>query len=331
MSAARRLERAWYDGAPWLCLLWPLEALFRLGTALRRALYRHGLLQRYRAAVPVVVVGNITVGGTGKTPVVIALVEALQAAGLSPGVVSRGYGASAGGFPHRLGAASTAAEAGDEPLLIFQRTGAPCVVDPKRSRAARELERSGVDIIISDDGLQHYALARDLEIAILDDVRRTGNGHCLPAGPLREPLSRLQHVDFSLYRGSEDTAQGVRYRAVAVQSLDDPARHYPLSAFAGDKTVQAVAGIGQPAQFFATLRAAGLAVQAHRFPDHHAYVAEDFANLPAGPILMTEKDAVKCRALLSAARRAQAWFLRIEAELPQPVIDRVVALARRGR
>ncbi|GAB3272223.1 tetraacyldisaccharide 4'-kinase [Parahaliea aestuarii] len=329
MSAVERLERAWYQGAPWLCLLWPLEALFRLMTALRRWLYRRGVLARYRPAVPVVVVGNITVGGTGKTPVVIALVEALQRAGLQPGVVSRGYGATAGHFPHRLDGQSTAAQAGDEPLLIFQRTAAACVVDPQRARAARELEGCGVDIIVSDDGLQHYGLDRDYEIAVLDAARGSGNGHCLPAGPLREPVSRLQRVQYRLYRGSDDAATGVRYRADALISLCGTQRRL-LSDFAGAERVQALAGIGQPAQFFATLEAAGLSVQAHSFPDHHAYSAADFAALPAGPIIMTEKDAVKCRPLLPAGRRADAWFLRIDAELPQALLEQVIALARRG-
>ncbi|MFV0277098.1 MAG: tetraacyldisaccharide 4'-kinase, partial [Parahaliea sp.] len=203
MSLASRLQRDWYQGAAWLWLLRPLEALYRGLGALRRWLYRRRLLSSYRASVPVVVVGNITIGGTGKTPVVIALVEALRAAGARPGVVSRGYGGRAPHYPLVLVAGVSAAEAGDEPLLIFQRSGVPCAVAPDRPAAVRALEGGdGVDIIISDDGLQHYALGRDCEIAVLDSERGTGNGFCLPAGPLREPVSRLAAVDYVLYRGS---------------------------------------------------------------------------------------------------------------------------------
>ena len=214
MSVSDRgaLVEAWYRGAWWLWLLRPLEFLFRSLAALRRLAYRAGLLRSYRAPLPVVVVGNITVGGTGKTPVVIALVEQLQAAGLRPGVVSRGYGAGQGSFPHRVGAGSRADECGDEPLLIHRRTGCPCVVDPDRPRALRALLESGpLDLVVCDDGLQHYALQRDLEIAVLDANSLVGNGFCLPAGPLREPVRRLQSVDFTLYRGGGEPGNAVHY------------------------------------------------------------------------------------------------------------------------
>jgi tetraacyldisaccharide 4'-kinase len=316
------LEAAWYRNAWWLWLLRPFELLFRLLAGSRRLLYASGILKTYRAVKPVIVIGNITVGGTGKTPVVIALVEALQGRGLKPGVVSRGYGAAGGVFPHRVSTGSVASDCGDEPLLIFQRTGVPCVVDPDRSAAVRELlAQESVDIVISDDGLQHYALGRDLEVALLDKDRMVGNGFCLPAGPLREPVSRLESVDFVLYRNGVDADTAVAYEARAWVNLQRGDER-PLDFFAGQQ-VNAVAGIGQPAQFFATLHGLGIKAREQVFPDHHQYSATDFSPLPDGPILMTEKDAVKCRDLVSE----EAWFLRINALLPPRLIDAAAHLA----
>jgi tetraacyldisaccharide 4'-kinase len=272
----------------------------------------------------VVVVGNITVGGTGKTPVTIALVEALQSAGLRPGVVSRGYGATAGVFPHRVGAGSTAAECGDEPLLIHRRTGCPCVVDPVRPAAVRYLlAQEPVDLVISDDGLQHYALGRDLEIALVDARVGLGNGFCLPAGPLREPPTRLRQVDYVLHRGGEDPATAFHYRHEILVNLTSGATR-PLSPQGLDGTVYAVAGIGRPQPFFDTLAAAGFRVIPRVFPDHHAYLPGDFAGLVDRPVIMTEKDAVKCAGIAGQ----NAWYLRISAELPSRLLEAVIALAR---
>jgi tetraacyldisaccharide 4'-kinase len=271
-----------------------------------------------------VVVGNITVGGTGKTPVVIALVEALQAKGLRPGVVSRGYGASAKQFPHRVSEHSTAADCGDEPLLIFRRTGCPCVVSPSRPDAVRALLADDpVDIVLSDDGLQHYALGRDMEIAVLDTTAGTGNGFCLPAGPLREAPGRLVEVDHVLYRGGNDPASAVRYQVQGLVNLGN-SQGCSLSAEVFPQGVYAVAGIGRPQQFFASLRQAGLDIEPREFPDHHVYTASDFSSLNDKPVIMTEKDAVKCAGLAGD----NAWYLRISATLPEAVIDSVLALAR---
>jgi tetraacyldisaccharide 4'-kinase len=314
---------AWYSGAWWLWLLRPLELLFRLVTFVRRSLYRLGLLKVYRPDKPVVVVGNITVGGTGKTPVVIALVEALQAAGLRPGVVSRGYGATGGLFPHWVSVASSAADCGDEPLLIFRRTGCPCVVSPSRPDAVRALlTGTPVDVVISDDGLQHYALARDMEIAVVDARRGTGNGFCLPAGPLREPRSRLESVDFVLYRGGDEPDVAVRYELDGLVNIVSGERR-ALAAEAFPGPVNAVAGIGQPEQFFHSLRAAGLDVEPHVFPDHHVYSAADLSPLGDRPIIMTEKDAVKCAAIAGN----NAWYLQMSARLPDALVRAVVSLA----
>jgi tetraacyldisaccharide 4'-kinase len=318
-ASGSSLEAAWYRGAPWLWLLLPLEGLFRIIASLRRGLYRLGLLRSYRAAKPVVVVGNITVGGTGKTPVVIALVEALQARGIKPGVVSRGYGATETNFPHQLSSGSLAAQCGDEPLLMHRRTGAPIVVDPDRGRAVATLLGSEeVDIVLSDDGLQHYALQRDFEIALLDAQRGTGNGHCLPVGPLREPVSRLASVDWVLYRGGAQPDNSVTYQPVTWVNVVS-AEERGLEAFAGAPEVLALAGIGQPEQFFASLAALGVEFESRVFDDHHHFIAEDFASLQGRTILMTEKDAVKCQSLAGA----NAWYLRIDARLPAKLVDAV--------
>ncbi len=321
-AASDALVAAWYGGARWPWLLRPLEAVFRAVTALRRRLYRWGLLTTYRAPVPVVIVGNITVGGTGKTPVVIALVEALQARGVKVGVVSRGYGADRISGCHRVGPGSTARDCGDEPLLIHQRTGCPCVVAPLRARAVRNLLAStAVDLIISDDGLQHYALERDLEIAVVDHERRWGNGFCLPAGPLREPLSRLRSVDRVVFRGSADPLQGVQYLPLALVNLATGATRRPCpDDFA--VVVHAVAGIGQPEQFFAQLEQLGFKLQPHVFGDHHDFTAADLSALGDKPVIMTEKDAVKCRDIAGDG----AWYLKIDARLPATLIDEVAAL-----
>ena len=317
------LENAWYRGAWWLWLLRPLELLFRLGAAARRGLYRIGLLRVYRAPVPVVVVGNITVGGTGKTPVVIALVEYLQARGIRIGVVSRGYGGTGSATAHWVDSDSDPGQCGDEALLVHRRTDCPCVVAPSRAHAVRVLlARTSVDIIVSDDGLQHYGLARDMEIALLDEQRRTGNGFCLPAGPLRETRARLESTDFVLYRGSADPLTGVQYIGEGLVNLRSGEQRSVTPAALGQE-VFAVAGIGQPGQFFEALESYGFRVQPLCFPDHHRYSPGDFDRLAGKPIIMTEKDAVKCSGLAGA----DAWYLKISAQLPQAVTTAVAALA----
>jgi len=320
------LVNAWYRGAWWLWLLRPLEGLFRLLAAVRLGLYRIAILPAYRSPVPVVVVGGITVGGAGKTPVVIALVQALQDRGVRVGVVSRGYGASdasdASG-PYRVGDDSEAWQCGDEPLLIYRRAGCPVMVAARRALAAEALVNTGaVDLIISDDGLQHYAMARDMEIAVLDAALAVGNGFCLPAGPLREPPGRLRSVDYLLYRGGRDAATAVSYLPVELVNLaTGETRAFNPAVF--DSPVYAVAGIAHPQPFFASLRAAGFAIRSRAFPDHHPYRVEDFTALQDLPIIMTEKDAVKCASFAGQ----QAWYLRMEAQLPPALVTKVAALA----
>jgi len=317
------LVAAWYERRWWLIFLRPLEFLFRGFAAIRRALFALGLKAVWSAPKPVVIVGNITVGGTGKTPVVIALLEYLQAQGIKPGVVSRGYGATRGVFPHTVTQHSSAEDCGDEPLLIFRRTGCPCVVAPARVTAVQQLlADNDVDIVLCDDGLQHYALARDLEIVVIDERRRLGNGWCLPAGPLREPVARLRQIDHIVYRGSTDPQCGVSYRNQALVNLLS-GEEISLSPDLLGCNVHALAGIGQPAQFFAALEQAGFAITRHIFADHHRYTADDLVHLHGRPIIMTEKDAVKCRDFV----QSDAWYLKISAQLPEPLKQAVLDLA----
>lgn len=309
-----KLAEAWYGPRRRLFWLWPLHVLMRLLVALRRGLYRLRVLPSGHPGIPVIVVGNIAVGGTGKTPLVLWLVEYLRAQGWQPGIVSRGYGGKAERYPCEVTAQSSASVVGDEPLLLQRLSNVPVVVDPLRLRAARRLRELGCDIVISDDGLQHYAMQRDIEIAVIDAVRQLGNGWLLPAGPLRELPQRLQQVALRVGNGAAipslaEHAMLLRPSQCLPVSGQQPAR--ALESFAGQQ-VHAVAGIGNPARFFASLRAAGVIVQAHPFPDHHAYQATDLP-WPDQPILMTEKDAVKC----AAFGQSNMWFVRVQADLDE--------------
>lgn len=322
--SAAFLVRAWYSDAAWLRVLRPLEWCYRGAVALRRAAYSSGVLSSYRPPLPVVVVGNITVGGTGKTPVVISLVEELRRLGIRAGVVSRGYGASGRDFPHTVDADSRPAECGEEALLVRRRTQCPCVVAPSRVAAVKALLRDfAVDVIVCDDGLQHYALDRDLQIVMYDARTGFGNGHCLPAGPLREPLQALDSVDFVLARGLSDHATGVHYRVDGLFNLRSGERREPSPAIVGTE-VYAIAGVGQPEYFFDSLRAQGFTLHTRVFSDHYRYRAQDFAALTDKPILMTEKDAVKCHSLVGD----NAWYLKVSAILPETVITAVASLVK---
>lgn len=311
---ARWVER-WHDGHWLFRLLLPLGGLFRAVTTLRRLAYARGWLQGWRAPVPVIVIGNITVGGTGKTPLTLALVERLLMAGWKPGIVSRGYGGQAG-YPFRVQASSLAAVVGDEPLLLARRSGVPVVVDPQRARGVRHLlAHSDCDLVVCDDGLQHYALARDLEIVVIDGQRGFGAGLPLPAGPLREPVSRLADADLLVING-DWRAEGSA-PAGAVTMVLQPGTWLPVGEGGGQPPapgpVHAVAGIGHPPRFFALLERLGYTPVAHPFPDHHAYQADELQFSPPLPVVMTEKDAVKCAGLAPA----DSWFMPVQAILPE--------------
>lgn len=313
MSFVDRLQRAWYQGHPALSLLAPLEVLYRRVVTAKRRKFLAGRSDSYRAPVPVIVVGNITVGGTGKTPLILWLIEHCRRRGLRVGVVSRGYGARPPTFPWRVQPEHLAAQAGDEPLLIVQRTGVPLMIDPDRSRAVRALlESEPLDLILSDDGLQHYRLARDLELVLIDAARGLGNRRCLPAGPLREPADRLRSVDAVLFNGAEaDSPEGYAFtlrpsRLIELASGDA----WPLDHFPQGQQLHAVAGIGNPQRFFTTLEALHWRPIPHPFADHARYSLEQLTFSPALPLVMTEKDAVKCRAFA-----LPGWcYLQVQAE-----------------
>lgn len=325
----RWLEARWYGGA--LVPFW-LSALSHAYGAIAARRRMRLQARAERLPVPVIVVGNISVGGSGKTPAVIALADALCRAGHTAGVISRGYGGTAE-KPHVVAPEDDPAVCGDEPLLIRRRAGVPVVVARDRVAAGRcLLEMHAVDAIVADDGLQHYRLHRDIEIAIIDGRRRFGNGRLLPAGPLREPESRLSQVDLVLVNGRREADElgfdlklGDAYALVAGERRS-------LRDFAGEP-VHAVAGIGDPSRFFEALRAAGLEITEHAFPDHHAYAADDLDFTDGAPVLMTEKDAVKC------TRFAQSsWYaVPVTADIPTYAFDLIlsklaaVPLSRRGR
>lgn len=315
MSLKTALADCWYRrGCAWTYLLAPATGLFILLSALRRLGYRLGLRPIARLPVPVVVVGNIAVGGTGKTPFVIWLVEALRRAGRHPGIVSRGHGGSSL-EPVPVDSASDPAACGDEPVLLARRTGCPVWVGRRRGDAAKAMLRAHpeVDVLVCDDGLQHYALARDIEIAVVDGVRGHGNGWRLPVGPLREAPGRLDGVDAVIVNGVSDAAVGfpgsfaMRLVPGEFVNLRHPERRGGSEAFQNGP-VHAVAGIGHPQRFFDTLADLGLSVVPHGFPDHHAFTVAD---LPAGTVIMTEKDAVKCAAFV----RDDLWSLGVDAQV----------------
>lgn len=299
MSFANRLQRAWYHGHPGLALLAPLEAIYKRVVIAKRNRFLAGSADSYRASVPVVVVGNITVGGTGKTPLILWLIEHCRSRGLNVGVVSRGYGATPRSYPWKISADDAAHEAGDEPLLIVQRTGVPVFIDPDRPRAVREMLRlESVDLILSDDGLQHYRLARDLELVLIDASRGLGNGRCLPAGPLREPAERLESVDAVLFNGAtEDTVSGYAFSLQPSRLIELVSNEsWQLDHYPPGQQLHAVAGIGNPQRFFTTLETLHWRPIPHPFADHARYSLEQLTFSPALPLVMTEKDAVKCRA-----------------------------------
>lgn len=304
-------------------LLWPLSLLFRCLAACRRQLYRSGLLKTWQAPVPVIIVGNISVGGTGKTPVVIALVDWLKAQGYKPGVISRGYGGQKHSVPTLLDAQSEPSDVGDEPVLIARRTGAPVCVFPLRIESAKALlNANDCDVLIADDGLQHYALERDLEIIVVDAQKLHGNGFCLPAGPLREPVSRIGKQAYTLYNRTQASDDGNSFTLVPgdLVALDNSQKK-SASSLAGIE-VLACAGTASPERFFKTLSSFGIRLNTRVFPDHHPYTAGDFEN-PAGlPIVMTEKDAVKC----TNFGLKNAWYLPVETTLPEPLKKRVLTM-----
>jgi len=337
------LTAPWYAERARPSLLTPLSWLYGGVVALRRRAYAAGWLTSVRVPQVVIIVGNLTVGGSGKTPLTLYLVEALRAQGLKVGILSRGYGRS-GSAALVVSADSDWCAVGDEPLLLARRSGAPTVVARDRVAGARLLGELGAQVIVCDDGLQHLRLARDLQIVVIDGTRGFGNGRLLPAGPLREPAARLAAADLVVLNGAARHASlaalpggapllNMQLRAGLAQSLGGEGAR-GLASFAGSP-VHAVAGIGSPARFFATLRAAGLELIEHPFPDHHPLTPAELDFGDSLPVLMTEKDAVKC----TGFARAGLWYVPVAAHLSDAdaqqllrcVQDRVRAVATQSR
>jgi len=330
----RFVDRHWYGEPTALARgLWPLEACYRGMVALRRPLQR--LLASPQAQVPVIVVGNLAVGGTGKTPLVLALAQQLQATGLRVGIVSRGHGGAGARMTRRVLSSDAAGEVGDEALLLALRSDAPVWVGRDRAATVRALlAASAVDVVLSDDGLQHYRMARAMEICVLDGSRWLGNGRCLPAGPLREPRARLAGVDFVLANGEPQHDEPRVHGVMHIEALewrrvsDDSA--LPLSAFGPGQRVHALAGIGNPRRFFDSLAALGLQPVEHAYPDHHRWQPHELRFDDALRVVMTEKDAVKCRAFAPADSLALRVGARLPAALMPAVRARIAEFATRG-
>lgn len=329
----RSLENAWYRGAGWLVLLWPLSLLFRPLAALRRG-YHRSVSRLHKTPVPVIVVGNVSVGGTGKTPFIIGLGKALRKAGLRPGVISRGYLGKAPDYPFSVQPDSPVEQVGDEALLIARALDCPMVVDPDRVRALEKICADyQCDVVLSDDGMQHYALPRDLEIAVIDGERLFGNGLCLPAGPLREPVSRLRSIPYLVVNGTPtqrelppelSRAHAMTLEPTYLTNLRTGSRKpFKGAPFNIGTTVHAVTGIGNPNRFFRLLSTLPYKITRHDFPDHHPFSEEDFAGLAIDerqPVVMTEKDAVKCEAFAGP----NFWYLAVDLKLTEQVMAQLV-------
>ena len=326
------LQHQWYKKSSPHLLLRLFAALFSCLIQCRYWAYRKGILKTHWLSVPVIVVGNLTLGGTGKTPLVIFLAQELMRQGLHPAVLSRGYQGSAK-IPQRVYAHSDVSIAGDEPVMMAQQLSCPIWIGRRRVEAARQLldAHAEVDVIICDDGLQHYALARDLEVVVFDGERGVGNGLIFPAGPLREPLARLHCADIAVFNGDmvrdkaliktleSLTSFTMRLNPADAISLNDAKQHRTLKSFK-HQHITAIAGIGHPERFFKQLRQHDIQVNGLAFPDHHAYVQADFAELASTTLVMTEKDAVKCRHL----SLGDAWYFPVTAEVSKQLVKLVM-------
>ncbi|MGZ4981270.1 MAG: tetraacyldisaccharide 4'-kinase [Methylobacter sp.] len=324
-TLSRWLVDIWYKDPFIGVWLMPLGFVFSDFVKFRKFLYRIGVLKKHTLPVPVIVIGNITVGGTGKTPLIIWLAELLKSEGFKPGMISRGYGGQAEVWPQWVDVHSTAEQVGDEALLIAKQTSCPMAVSPIRADAAKLLlEKSDCNVILSDDGLQHYALNRDIEIAVIDGERRFGNGYCLPAGPLREPIERLQSVNFVVVNGEkyEDNEFSMQITGNTAVNLANGAQK-PLQEFSAT-SCHALAGIGNPDRFFKLLESAGLRCKTHSFSDHYKFRQNDILFPGSEAVLMTEKDAVKCMEFADD----QHWYIPVNAVPEAGFSEQLLSLLR---
>lgn len=320
------MPRLWRTRSPVVVLLLPLSWLYAGIVRIRRACYDSGMLEVVRFPRPVVVVGGITVGGSGKTPLVMHVVRMLEAGGRRPGIVSRGYGGRARGAPLVVDRTTPVSECGDEPAMLARRLGVPIVVDADRPRGVNTLITTlDCDVVVSDDGLQHYAMDRQVEIAVVGGGGHAGNGYCLPAGPLREPLARLREVDMVVSNGGppEPGWYTMNLRIEGLRRLNGNEER-PLADFRG-RRVHAVAGTGSPHGFFEMLADLGLDIEAHPFPDHHRYESRDFEGMTGASIVMTEKDAVKCTDM----PLDDAWYAPVSIELDDGFDKNLTELLKR--
>ena len=326
MPLRNLILRNWQSTGLMAYCLVPVSWIYWLIITTRKKCYDWKLLTSYRAPVPLIVVGNISVGGSGKTPLVMHLVEQLKERGMKPAVISRGYG-GAGPFPLIVDADMAPTVCGDEPALIVRRTQVPMVVGPNRAEdIALLVDRFDIDVVISDDGLQHYALARDIEISLIDETVISDNNFLLPAGPLREPRSRLDCVDFAVhhvnYQG--ETHAAAEPQKIQMQLVPLAPRRVDMNerdqTFPRQGIVHAVAGIGQPDRFFRTCEALGMEIVRHAFADHHHFKAEDLQFGDSQPVLMTEKDAVKCRQFATEKH----WYLPVDAKLSDGFTEQIL-------
>lgn len=316
------LQQAYNQHWTWpTYLLWPFSKIFELIVAVRYFFYRHHLLKSYRFAIPIIVVGNITVGGTGKTPFVIWLAAFLKEKGYRPGIVSRGTGVKKHKEqPHQVTQEDVASEVGDESVLLFQHTDCPIVIHRNRVKAIKHLLKlNNCNIIICDDGLQHYRLQRDFEIVLIDGTRRLGNNQLLPAGPLRESIQRLNRVDAIIVNESQEKDE-YTMNLVPIELISCKNQHIKkkIADFKHQK-IHAVAGIGNPNRFFDSLINSGLAIIPHVFPDHYHYESQDIYFEDELPVVMTQKDAVKCDQFVDERH----WWLRITTIINEPCIEKL--------
>jgi len=304
----------WYSKNILSYLLWPFSLLWQWGMQLRQSLYKCGIFGSTHFPVPIIVVGNLTVGGNGKTPMIIALFKLLQEMGFKPGIVSRGYGGALKKGAYLVTATSNASLVGDEPLLLARRLNCPLAIGAKRVEAVNLLlAHHDCDVVLSDDGLQHLAMGRTMELIIVDGERQFGNGFCLPAGPLRESIKRLQTTQWVIYHSTEPVyLQRFFLQPHCFRSVTKPECTRPLQAFAHQR-VAAIAAIGYPQRFLEALRALHITVKATLFRDHHVYKKAELAIYKNNTVIMTEKDAVKC----ATFDLNDAWYLEVSAVLSE--------------
>lgn len=320
MPSSELVEQVWYGEHILSYVLAPVSWVYKFIISARKIAYGSGLIPVKRFKVPVIVIGNITVGGTGKTPLTIWLANYLKDKGLKPGIVSRGYGVRAGAKPQQVRPDSNPFLVGDEAVLIARQTRCPVAVAADRVKAVEGLlEHYDINVIISDDGLQHLPLYRDIEIVVIDGDRRFGNGRCLPAGPLREPVKCLDQVDLVVANSKAGKGEHLmEYQSGLLRSLTQPDQEMETGELRG-QTVHAVAGIGNPGRFISRLRREGLQVIKHLYPDHHPFVRADLDFGDDLPVVMTEKDAVKCEGFATE----RCWYLPVKAKLAETFIFRL--------